>query len=323
MNEILCPHCQSPNRHGAKFCAICGRGLTAAPTDVTDESPTRPSNLSAYETALLEDLETVRVHRSLDLRVGRLTHPGRVRELNEDSLLTLEFVWSNQSVSRPAGLFIVADGMGGHEAGEIASGMLIRAIARRAASEWLPRVASPGDEATDDGAWLADAIQGGNEEIYEWAHGAGYEMGTTVVAALIIGDRGHVAHVGDSRAYRINPAGIERLTADHSLVESLVVSNQISREEARDHPQANVIYRTIGDRRQVAIDTQSVHLAPGDHLLLCSDGLSGMLTDEIMRRLVMDAASPQAACDALIDAANRAGGEDNITAIVVKSEPFL
>jgi protein phosphatase len=320
MNETLCPHCHSPNRPGAKFCATCGHRLTVAPPDALDEAPTRPSNLSDYETSLLDDLETARVNRSLDLRVGRRTDPGRVRELNEDSLLTLEFIWSNKSVSRPAGLFVVADGMGGHEGGEIASGMLVRAVARRAADEWLPRMALPDDAPVDHGEWLVGAIQGSNEEIYEWAHGAGYEMGTTIVAALLVGDRGHIAHVGDSRAYRINTAGIERLTTDHSLVESLVVSNQISREEARDHPQANVIYRTIGDRRQVMIDLQPVQLAPDDQLLLCSDGLSSALTDEALHRLVMDATSSQAACDALIDAANRAGGEDNITAIVIKPE---
>jgi protein phosphatase len=228
-------------------------------------------------------------------------------------------VWSNVSVGRPAGLFIVADGMGGHEGGEIASGMLVKAIARLAVAEWLPRLAE-GEEQNDHGEWLSGAVQSANEHIYEWARQAGLEMGTTVVVALLIGDRGHIAHVGDSRAYRINPAGLERLTIDHSLVESLVVANQISREEARDHPQVNVIYRTIGDKQQVEIDVSPVRLTRGDSLLLCSDGLTGMLTDESIHQIVSAAASPQAACDALVDAANKAGGEDNITVMIIKLE---
>jgi protein phosphatase len=142
-------------------------------------------------------------------------------------------------------------------------------------------------------------------------------MGTTVVAALIIGNRGHIAHVGDSRAYRINTQGMERLTVDHSLVESLVVANRLSPEKAREHPQVNVIYRTIGDQHQVAVDINPVYLDQGDTLLLCSDGLTGMLTDETIFQLVSGAAHPQAACDALVEAANQAGGDDNITVIVI------
>ena len=143
-------------------------------------------------------------------------------------------------------------------------------------------------------------------------------MGTTVVAVLIESDQACIAHVGDSRAYRINGAGIEQLTVDHSLVESLVAANQISREEARTHPQANVIYRTVGDNPHVVVDLKRITLAPGDFLLLCSDGLSGMLTDEMIREIILGASSPQAACDALVEAANRAGGEDNCTVILIE-----
>ncbi len=257
---------------------------------------------------------------SLDLLVGRRTDVGRLRELNEDSLLTLDLVWSNKSVSRPVGLFVVADGMGGHEGGEIASGLLVRAVAQHAASELLPRTTAAGGEPMDYGAWLTAAIQAGNVEVFERSQTAGNDMGTTVVAALVAGNEAYVAHVGDSRAYRINDAGIEQITVDHSLVESLVASNQITREEARHHPQSNVIYRTIGDKRQVTVDLDLVTLAPGDSLLLCSDGLSGMVTDDALQRLVVAAPSPQAACEALIEAANHAGGDDNITAIVIRAE---
>jgi protein phosphatase len=320
MNQIICPNCQAANRRGANYCAACGWSLSNTPTDGIDEAPTLPKALPAEEAVSPDELQTAPLRGSFDLRVGRRTDVGRVRDSNEDSLLALELLLSNKSVGQPVGLFVVADGMGGHEGGEIASGMLVRVMARLAANEWLSRLTSRAGDIPDNGEWLSGAIQEGNDRVFEMTQQAGYGMGTTVVAALVVGDRGHIAHVGDSRAYRVNAAGIERLTTDHSLVESLVVANQISREQARDHPQANVIYRTIGDRPQVAIDINPIHLARGDALLLCSDGLTGMLADETIHRLAAGATSPQAACDALIDAANEAGGEDNSTVILIKLE---
>lgn len=326
MNEHICPHCRFPNRPGAKYCAMCGRLLTpsavrplsAIDGDSNDEPPTAPRGGVVPGANSGASLHAFRDDKSLDLRAGWRTDAGQVRDSNEDSLLIVENVWNNRAFGRPLGLFVVADGMGGHEGGEIASGMLIRSLGRCAATELLPEALEPGDAASDPQAWLAAAIQRSNEEIFEWAREAGFEMGTTVVAALLMGDLVVVAHVGDSRAYLINASHIERLTIDHSLVESLIVSNQISREEARVHPQANVIYRTIGDQAQVLVDMRRLRLAAGDRLLLCSDGLSSMLADEAIHELVLSADSPQAACDALIKAANEMGGEDNCSVIVIE-----
>ncbi len=316
MNQTRCPYCQAINREGANFCTRCGQKLNGARLEI-DETPTLPYAAPPQESPSLDTQPTVSAPPSLALHVGQRTDTGRVRQSNEDSLLVLDLTWSNVSIGRPAGLFVVADGMGGHEGGEIASGMLVKAIARLAMVEWLPRLVGEGAESNDHGEWLSGAIQGGNERIYEWARRADIEMGTTVVAALITGNRGHIAHVGDSRAYRINAHGVERLTVDHSLVESLVVANQLSREQAREHPQVNVIYRTIGDQHQVAVDINPVRLDPGDSLLLCSDGLTGALTDETIFQMVSGATHPQAACDALIEAANQSGGDDNITVIII------
>lgn len=318
MNEITCSNCHHLNRPGARFCAMCGHTLDIAVSVAGEESPTQPSRASAGSEPPGEDSQTVPAPRSHEFRVGHQTDVGRRREINEDSLLVLDYLCANRSMRRPAGLYVVADGIGGHEGGEIASGLLVRSLARQAASEWLPRVIEPQENPLEAGGWLAGAIQKGNAELYEWAHEAGYEMGTTVVAALVLTDRAYIAHVGDSRAYRITGAAIEQLTIDHSLVESLVATNQISREEARNHPQANVIYRTVGDHPRVTVDVTEITLAPGDKLLLCSDGLSGMLSDETILAEVSAAASLETACENLIDAANRAGGDDNSTVILIE-----
>ena len=306
MNEIICHNCRAINRWGANFCATCGQGLIAAVAP-GDEAPTVPDSSLAF-------LE----HGSFELRIGRRTDTGRMRQTNEDSLLAFDFLCANKSVSRPVGFFVVADGLGGHAGGEIASGMLVQALARRAAEEWLSPAITGQDESFDREVWLRSAIATGNEEIYEHAREAGIAMGTTVVAAIVEGDRAFIAHVGDSRAYHLRADDIRRITVDHSLVESLVVARRISPEEARNHPQANVIYRTVGDSPQVAVDVSRITLRPGDFLMLCSDGLSGMLDDEAIREVVLDASSPQAACDALVDAANQAGGEDNCTVILIE-----
>jgi len=143
-------------------------------------------------------------------------------------------------------------------------------------------------------------------------------MGSTLVAAVLESNKAYITHVGDSRAYLINLLGIRRLTLDHSLVEQLIATNQITREEARFHPQRNVIYRTIGDRPKIEVEVISTLLSVGDYLLLCSDGLSGMLDDQTILKIVLEAASPQAACDALVDAANTAGGDDNISVVIIQ-----
>ena len=143
------------------------------------------TNAADLATLLSSRAAGLRRPESLDLRVGRRTDVGQLRELNEDSLLTLDLVWSNKSISRPVGLFVVADGMGGHEGGEIASGLLVRAVAQHATSELLPRTTAAGGEPMDYGAWLTAAIQAGNVEVFERSQTAGNDMGTTVVAALV------------------------------------------------------------------------------------------------------------------------------------------
>ena len=267
----------------------------------------------AFELAV----EEMTTPKDVDYDSGRRTDVGMIRTLNEDSLLLVESSRILQSISQPLGVYIIADGMGGHSAGEIASTTIVNAIAQKTYTELLPADMETGAE-TDNGQWLQEAVQAANEAVFSIRKSTGSDLGSTLVAALIEGNNAHIANVGDSRAYLINAKGIRQITTDHSLVERLVATGQITREEARYHHQRNVIYRTIGDKAIVDIDMNSLPLSHGDRLLLCSDGLSGMITDEDIQRIVEKAPSTQAACDALVDAANAAGGEDNITVIIVE-----
>jgi serine/threonine protein phosphatase PrpC len=175
-------------------------------------------------------------------------------------------------------------------------------------------------ESFDGKRWLLNAVQATNASVYAHRQSTGTNMGTTLVAALVISDLVHIANVGDSRAYYItNDDGIRQITTDHSLVERLVALGQIKPHEARIHPQRNVIYRTIGDKEEAEIDFFVQKLSPGDNLLLCSDGLTGKIEDAEILRVVSLSRSPQEACEHLVQAANDNGGDDNITVIIVQA----
>lgn len=286
---------------------------------IFSQALTAPEKLAAADFAvtLESSLQALRRPSSVTLVVGRRTDVGQERSLNEDSLLTLDSTAVFRSASTPVGLFAVADGMGGHEAGDVASRLAVQAIAQQTVSGVMSPVAA-GKSIPDSHQWLASATLVANQAVYSQRRTAGTDMGTTLVMALIIGDRATIANVGDSRAYLLNQSTISQITTDHSLVERLVATGQITRAEAAHHPQKNVIYRVIGDKPQTEADLFDLQLAPGEALLLCSDGLSGMVSDEQMWQIWKNSASPQEACDRLIKAANDAGGEDNITVVIVK-----
>ncbi|HEY8192990.1 MAG TPA: Stp1/IreP family PP2C-type Ser/Thr phosphatase [Gaiellaceae bacterium] len=233
----------------------------------------------------------------MSLRTAHLTHPGRKRRHNEDSY-----------VHQPP-LFAIADGMGGAKAGEVASGLAVEALQLRP------------DLTGDDEAYVVDLIQEANRRVYTRAHedAEASGMGTTMTVALVDGAGEHVTfgHVGDSRAYRVRDDQLEQLTDDHSLVGELIRSGKLTREEADVHPQRSVITRALGTDPDVDVDTFVVDAQPGDIYLLCSDGLSGMVSDDSILMIVRDNRRDlQAAAKALIAAANRGGGDDNITVVV-------
>lgn len=258
--------------------------------------------------------------KPLTLAVGCLSDLGLVREINEDSLVTLELNQVYNSANAPLRLYAVADGMGGHAAGEVASRLALTQLV----SSLISRLQSTGANnslmpTTSPLILLKQASQDAARAVYEEARRSRSDMGTTLVAALVepSSRKVYAINVGDSRLYQINAASIRRITKDHSLVQRLIDSNQLTLEEARHHPNANLIYRTLGEKANIEIDTFEVTLAAGDTLLLCSDGLCGLVDDADIHAAASTQPAPQAACARLIELAKVAGGHDNITAIVV------
>ena len=256
----------------------------------------------------------------LRLTSGKATHPGRLRDHNEDQFFVYEIAKGRSDQPLPA-FYMVADGLGGHEAGEVASDTISTALkawldefSNRKSGRATQRLGEQPDDA------LRTAIQGANEAVFNQARRRGNNMGATVTAVLIVGEQAFIANVGDSRTYLLRGGELRALTVDHSLVYSLYRSNQISLDEIYTHPNRNQIYRSLGEKPNVEVDIFTETLEPGDMLLLCSDGLWEMVRDPQLTDILQRARTPQEAADRLIDRANRNGGEDNITAVIVRVE---
>ncbi len=241
---------------------------------------------------------------------------GKVRHLNEDSLMTCKYDRTRQSKNQILGVFVVADGMGGHDSGEVASGLIVDAFFRSSYQDLIPAFLE--GKQGDIKNWLRKTVETANRQVYDFRRSSGTDMGSTLVAAVIFGNRVEITHIGDSRAYLIHNHEISQLTTDHSLVERMIAANQISREDARRHPQRNVIYRTVGDKNNIEVDLIKQRLEDQDLVLLCSDGLSGMVEDEMIKQIIESAYSLKDACENLVRTANAAGGTDNISVILVR-----
>jgi protein phosphatase len=247
------------------------------------------------------------------LRVGAGTDTGRVRAFNEDVYLS----------RAEQGLFVVCDGMGGCQAGEVASQMAVDAILEQLNRDPLGTFDSaPTDEQRHlpHTSRLAAAVRRSNQVIYQQAQqdSRHAEMGTTIVGAWIKDDIASVAHVGDSRAYLWHHDTLEPLTRDHSLVEAQVRAGLLDRESSLRSEQQNILLRVLGREPEIDVDLSEVPMQPGDYLLLCSDGLTRMVSDQTLATAIFELRDPQRICDYLIDAANRNGGADNITVVVVE-----
>jgi len=243
----------------------------------------------------------------MKIKAFGLTDVGRRRESNQDSLL----------IRPEQRLYAVADGMGGHAAGEIASHIAIEAL-----SETLERESWDGqDPAREVAGALQHAFVEGNRRICESvvARGEWRGMGTTIVAMIALDDRAVIGHVGDSRAYLLRNGTLRRLTHDHSWVSEQVRMGLMTDEEAHRHPMRNIVTRALGNRPALDVDISEAEARPADVFMLCSDGLNSMLTDdEIHGALMQHGQDPEKACRKLVELANSKGGEDNITVIVCR-----
>ena len=236
-----------------------------------------------------------------------MTHIGRRRDMNQDYMYT-----STTPVGSLPNLFVVADGMGGHNAGEYASRFTVDKV--------VEVLSQNGQQ--EPVAAMKEALTEANSQLLEEAGADPSKsgMGTTVVAATVIGDLLHVANIGDSRLYVIDHEAIRQITGDHSLVEEMVRLGEMDKAAAKVHPDKNIITRAIGVTRELAVDFFEVELRPEDMILLCSDGLTNMVEDEEIKEIVLEQKNIVEKAEKLINTANENGGKDNITVILI--EPF-
>jgi serine/threonine protein phosphatase PrpC len=250
------------------------------------------------------------------LTVAKISDIGQVRERNEDSYLAMDITLQNDDGLTPLGLYIVADGMGGHQKGEVASSLAAQVSARHIIQDvFLPFLSGHEQDAPRRpiNEALIQAVQAANIAVHQQVP----EAGTTLTMALVFGYKVYVAHVGDSRAYIFNHATLRQITQDHSLVARLVELGQATPEEALTHTHRNVLYRAVGQAGSLEVDTYMQPLPVGSCLLLCSDGLWGMVSDEEIAHILTYALTPQKALEQLTATANQNGGDDNITAVLV------
>lgn len=240
----------------------------------------------------------------LSNRIYGATHVGRVRRNNEDCFL----------IDSDKNLFIAADGMGGARAGEVASKNAVKAVNHYLANELLEMIEGDSEEIKRE---LVNGVLYAHKRIVEFAKkNAKYRgMGCTIVVALVENLDLHICHVGDARAYIVANSSIKLLTTDHSWVMNLVKKGEMTLEQARNSPKKNKITQAIGIQR-IKPEYTYYKMDPGDRLLLCSDGLWDMLSDAKIHKILKKKRSAKSICEKLIDKANRAGGKDNVTAVV-------
>jgi serine/threonine protein phosphatase PrpC len=232
---------------------------------------------------------------------------GLTRQLNEDN-------WGWTTLGPKAELYVVADGMGGHDGGEVASRIAVETICQVARA----RAGQVGDRLGDIELMLDEAFQAANNTIKAEAERGGNDMGTTLVAMLLHGGRqAFIANVGDSRAYLFRDGVLHQISVDHSFVQKMVERGRLTAEEARNHPQSNILLRTVGTERDVEIDLFRVELEPGDRVLLCSDGLWGEVEDGDMASILATYSDPRVAARELVRASHQGGGKDNCTLVIV------
>lgn len=257
------------------------------------------------------------VYHPNQLLVGMGQSVGLQRDHNEDTVLAISAGLGDGRNDKVLGIYIVADGMGGHMHGEVASSIAARTMAEYVVTKLYQPVlgiepSSP-DESLQEIA--SNGVMRAQQAVLRRAPGGG----TTLTAALVVGEQLTLAHVGDSRAYLIYSDGrFQQLTQDHSLVQRLQELGQLTTEEANSHPQRNVLYRALGQAEPLKPDVQTLPIPENSQILLCSDGLWGVVPEDDIRRIIQQSTDPSLACQQLVDAANAGGGPDNISVILIR-----
>jgi serine/threonine protein phosphatase PrpC len=343
-----CWNCGSEqNAEGDEFCIDCGASMLNAPYIMHEYGTAgAPSTDDQHDAHVLQGnivntfVEQGRTYMIEQLQEARNAFPngvhllavadsdaGDVRrsEPNEDSTLVLQLQRVHESMAIPAGVFIVADGLGGHDNGQVASRMTINIIAERMVRELLgaPLASEKGGGQAilpdEDGlvAMFHGAIEDANTTLVQMNQRDKTDMGSTITGFMVVGEHAYIINVGDSRTYMMRGKQLYQLTTDHSLVGQLVAGGLIEPDEVYTHPQRSQIFRSLGDKLNVQIDVFKQQLHPGDILLSCSDGLWEMVRNPQIESILNEAPDPQTACTQLIEAANTNGGEDNVSAVLV------
>lgn len=301
------------------FKKIFGKELPETPSDGNPARVSEPITLpvSGSDSSVSMGIPVEAWPDSPQIVVGWGQSVGKQRDHNEDAMYVFSTVLISENEQQPFGLFIVADGMGGHQHGEIASSNAIRAMSNYVIQKLYLPLFCTNPSYPDDS--LQEIMKGGvteaHQAILRYAPGGG----TTMTAALIVGDRMTLSHVGDSRAYLFQANGeTQVLTRDHSLVKRLEELGQLTPEEAAQHPQRNVLYRALGQGEPFEPDIQTYPIPAHGYLVICSDGLWGLVSADNIFSEISNNPDLHKACQNLVDAANQAGGPDNITIIAVR-----
>ena len=290
----------------------------------TTEEPAKPKQIDMATTAPLSDQQISSIianqyvkyeTKQLIASVGQSV--GKQREHNEDSLLAITNTISGSTESIPFGLYIVADGMGGHQFGEVASNAAVRIMGGNIMKKFHSYLYNLPTQALQDS--LQEVMEASIMEAHQYVQKEAPGSGTTVTAALVLGQQVTIAHVGDSRAYSVYPDGrIEPITRDHSLVKRLEELGHLSKDEAANFPHRNVLIRALGQGESLEADIFTVPFPQSGYLMLCSDGLWGVITEKDIYRSIIDSPNLHRACQNMVEAANLAGGPDNITVVLAQ-----
>ncbi len=279
-----------------------------------------PSNAATAPLSEAQVWELANGERSgkyIHLISGSALDLGQRRENNEDSLLCLNGTLGSANSGLPLGLYVIADGMGGHRNGEVASEVAVRSLGNYLVQRLYKPLFGPDPQPTEESLreMMEDAVNEAHRAVRRAAPGGG----CTLTAALVLGNQLVIAHMGDSRAYLVHRDGrMEQLTKDHTLVKRLQEMGQLSEEEAADHPQKSMLYRALGQGDVVQADFYTGTLSTNAFLLVCSDGLWGFVDEDDIQTIVNATASPYLACMHMVEAANAAGGPDNISVVLAR-----